>query len=342
MLTLLYAGNLGLGHDLDTIILAIAKMNGESNLKVIFVGEGKAKRALEKQVEQLKLDKVEFRQPVPLYRLSELMAEGDIHLVSQKVGTQGLIVPSKIYGVLAAGRPSLFIGPPDCEPAIIVKQSRSGFVISPGDVDGVISVLTKLTLDRELRIKMGEQAKSYYKEHFGRDRSISRIIQVLESIAQPQYSNWMRTSNSIVNTKRLIIAAFFTATVLVATHLPQELLPDILQLHGIDKLQHVIAYSAITLFLIISFNTSLTILSAVILFLAISTIAVTDELTQPFVNRTADSFDWLADVIGIAVSLISYFYFSSTKHRSSPNVDIWNIKAESKSPETKKNRFPQD
>ncbi len=184
MLTLLYAGNLGLGHDLDTIVLAIAKINGKSNLKAVFVGEGKAKRTLEKRVEQLKLDNVEFRRPVPLYRLSELMAEGDIHLVSQKAGTQGLIVPSKIYGVLAVGRPTLFIGPSDCEPAIIVKQSRSGFVIPPGDVDGVVGVLKKLIFDQELRLKMGEQAKSYYKEHFGRDKSVLRIIQALESIAQ--------------------------------------------------------------------------------------------------------------------------------------------------------------
>lgn len=182
MITLLYSGNLGLGHDLETIIKAIAQMNGQANVKAVFVGEGKAKRALQKYVEELKLDKIEFRPPVPLFKLPELLAEGDIHLVSQKIGTQGLIVPSKIYGILAAGRPSLFIGPPDCEPAIIVKNSRSGFIVSPGDIAGTIEALSNLVSDRNLRLEMGYRAKQYYQEHFGRQRSVSKIINAIESL----------------------------------------------------------------------------------------------------------------------------------------------------------------
>lgn len=185
MLTLLYSGNLGLGHDLDTIIHAIAGLNGQSaNLKAVFVGEGKAKQPLLNQVRELKLDNVQFRPPVPLFKLPELLAEGDIHLVSQKAGTQGLIVPSKIYGILAAGRPSLFIGPTDCEPAIIIKNSQSGFVIAPGDITGTIEALTKLSCNSELRLEMGNRAKAYYHEHFGRERSVSRIINAIEALDQ--------------------------------------------------------------------------------------------------------------------------------------------------------------
>jgi colanic acid biosynthesis glycosyl transferase WcaI len=182
MLKILYTGNMGLGHDLETIILAIARMEGELDFKVVFIGEGKAKQALQKQVEQLKLDNVEFRLPVPLYKLSKLMAEGDIHLVSQKNGTQGLIVPSKIYSILAAGRPSLFIGPQDCEPAIIIKQSKSGFIISPGDVGSAVDAIKILASNEKIRFEMGEHARMYYDEHFGRKRSISRIINAIESI----------------------------------------------------------------------------------------------------------------------------------------------------------------
>lgn len=181
MLKILYTGNLGLGHDLDTIIMAVAKMNGELDLKVVFIGEGKAKQVLQKQVEQLKLDNVEFRPPVPLYKLSKLMAEGDIHLVSQKKGTQGLIVPSKIYGILAAGRPSLFIGPPDCEPAVIIKESRSGYIIPPGDVGKAVNAIKILASNEERRFQMGEYARMYYDKYFGRKRSVSRIINAIES-----------------------------------------------------------------------------------------------------------------------------------------------------------------
>jgi len=182
MLTLLYTGNLGLGHDLETIILALAKINGDLSLQAVFVGDGKAKRNLEKQIKQLKFDNVEFRPPVPLYKLSELMAEGDIHVVSQKAGTQGLIVPSKIYGVLAAGRPVLFIGPSDCEPAMIVSKSRAGVVVQSGDIDGVAEAIKKLVLNPDLRREMGKHARQYYEKNFGRDISVSRIIKAIETI----------------------------------------------------------------------------------------------------------------------------------------------------------------
>lgn len=182
MLTLLYAGNLGLGHDLETLVLALAKMNGQANIKAVFVGEGKAKKQLLREVRDLEIRNVEFRPPVPLFKLPALLAEGDVHFVSQKAGTQGLIVPSKIYSTLAARRPSIFIGPCDCEPAIIVKESKSGFVIEPGDVDGTIEALTKLTNDSKLLLEMGERAKSYYQDHFGRQKSIASIINVIEAM----------------------------------------------------------------------------------------------------------------------------------------------------------------
>ncbi len=185
MLTLLYSGNLGLGHDLDTIILAVAGMNGHAAFKAVFVGEGKAKNQLQKQVRELQLDNIEFRPPVPLYKLPALLAEGDIHFVSQRQGTQGFIVPSKIYGVLAAGRPSIFIGPPDCEPAIIVSESKSGFVILPGDVDSAVDAMKKLISDSKMRLEMGKLAKSYYQQRFGRKKSIASIINVIEALTQP-------------------------------------------------------------------------------------------------------------------------------------------------------------
>lgn len=185
MITAIYSGNLGLGHQLETIVYAVSKLNGEANLRVLFIGNGKGRQPLKKLVRELELEKVEFRPPVPLYRLRDVLAAGDIHFVSQKAGTQGVIVPSKIYGILAAGRPTIFIGPSDCEPAMIVNKSQSGIVVPPEDIEGVAMAIRKLAIDPVLRQIMGKRAQKYYEKNFGRVKSVSRIIKVIETIATP-------------------------------------------------------------------------------------------------------------------------------------------------------------
>lgn len=183
MTTLLYSGNLGFGHELDTVLRAVYALNGDTNLRVLLVGNGKGLAETRRFVQELGLSNVEFRPPVPLYGLAELLASGDIHVVSQKPGTEGLIVPSKVYGSLAAGRPVIFIGPEHCEVARIVRDGRCGFVVAPGDIESAAQALRKLALDAELRQTMGRQAQQYYAERLGRRRSVATIIGVVEQVA---------------------------------------------------------------------------------------------------------------------------------------------------------------
>jgi len=126
---------------------------------------------------------------------------------------------------------------------------------------------------------------------------------------------------SIFNIKWLIAAVVFTLIVVFATHLPQEILPNRLQVSGLDKLQHFLAYGVITLLFILSLKSSPSLLSATILFFIISAFATLDELTQPFVNRVASPIDWLADIVGIVTVLFSSLCFTSVKNQASPNVD---------------------
>jgi len=108
------------------------------------------------------------------------------------------------------------------------------------------------------------------------------------------------------NIKLLITAILFTAAVLVFTHLPQATMPSPLQKDGVDTLPHVLAYGVITFLFLISLRTSPTMLSALLLFLAVSVIGAFDELTQLFVNRTASVTDFMADIVGILSALFFY------------------------------------
>jgi len=185
MTTLLYSGNLGIGQDLSTILRAVARLNGDTDLRVLIVGGGKGLVDVRRLSARLQLGNVEFRPPVPLYALPELLAGGDIHVICQKPGTEGLLVPSKIYSTLAAGRPSLFVGPADCEVGQIVRESRSGFIIEPGEVAGAVNALASLAGSAALRREMGENAREYY---FGRQRSVAKIISIIENVGRNSHS----------------------------------------------------------------------------------------------------------------------------------------------------------
>jgi glycosyltransferase involved in cell wall biosynthesis len=183
MITLLYSGNVGYGQDLHTILRAVARLNGDIDLHILIVGNGKNLPSINQLVVDLRLKNVEFGEPVPLYELAELLTTGDIHIICQKPGTEGLLVPSKIYSTLAVGRPSLFFGPGYCEVSQIIRDSRSGFVIEPGDVEGASNALKSLACSEALRWEMGQNAKEYYEYYFGRQKSVAKIVSIVEGVA---------------------------------------------------------------------------------------------------------------------------------------------------------------
>jgi glycosyltransferase involved in cell wall biosynthesis len=176
--TVMYSGNMGLGHDLATAVRAIAALPARS-VRALFVGEGKGRPGVERLVAELGLGCVEFAPPRPLAELSEGLAAGDVHLVSQRPETEGLIVPCKLYGVLAAGRPVVFIGPEDCELADVVRRSGAGAIVPPGDVPAAARALRRLLDDPQLRLRAGRKARAFYERNFGRQRSVAKVVDVI-------------------------------------------------------------------------------------------------------------------------------------------------------------------
>jgi len=188
MTTLLYSGNLGIGQDLHTVLRAVARLNGNTELRIIIIGGGKGLPSVKQLVSELQMKNVEFGEPVPLYKLFDVLATGDIHIICQKPGTEGLLVPSKIYSTLAVGRPSLFVGPADCEVGRIVHDSRSGFIVEPRDVEGAFKALASLVSSAALRWEMGQNAREYYEYYFGRQKSVAKIVSIIEQAGRNGHS----------------------------------------------------------------------------------------------------------------------------------------------------------
>lgn len=180
--TLMYSGNLGVGHDLETVLRALATLPAPQRPRLLIAGQGARRQQLLRMARDLNLTQVTFHPLQPLQRLADSLAAGDIHVVTQRTGTEGLLVPSKLYGLLAAARPVLFIGPTNCQVASILRRSGAGIIVPPGNINLARSALL-LLLDRELRDELGLRGHAFYRRHFGRDRSTARIAEAVEHAA---------------------------------------------------------------------------------------------------------------------------------------------------------------
>lgn len=171
-----YSGNLGRAHDFDTILGAMKRLGG---VNFVFTGGG----AQLAEVRRAAPANAEFRPYVARERLSESLSSVDAHLVSLKPALEGLIVPSKFYGILAVARPVLFIGARDGELARLIEAYRCGIVIEPGDVEGLVRTIETLARDRDAAAQMGQRGLELYMQRFAPHHAFAAWERLLGEIA---------------------------------------------------------------------------------------------------------------------------------------------------------------
>jgi colanic acid biosynthesis glycosyl transferase WcaI len=134
----MYSGNLGLAHPFDAMLEA-AQILADTMpaARIVFVGDGPQLPYVQAKVQQGNLGNVQFLPFQPRERLAESLSAATIHLASMHDNMVGLVVPSKVYGVLAAGRPCIFLGPENSEAARLIQENYCGTVL-PSDIKGAV------------------------------------------------------------------------------------------------------------------------------------------------------------------------------------------------------------
>ena len=178
-LVLLYSGNLGLAHDLDTITGAMLALKDDERFRFLFVGSGGRREELASFVATHDLHSVELRPYVERASLGESLSVGDIGLVTQRDICCGSVVPSKVYGILAAGRPILFIGPRQATPALIIQRFNCGWQVDCGDVSALTQLLLHLADHPEEVSRAGSNAREALLQHYDLPLGVARIAEIL-------------------------------------------------------------------------------------------------------------------------------------------------------------------
>jgi glycosyltransferase involved in cell wall biosynthesis len=179
----MYSGNMGRAHEFGTVLEAarIFQEEGDEGIAFLFVGHGPMEPELRAEVTRLQLGNVLF---IPNQRLEDLsvsLGAADVHLVTMQSGMEGLVVPSKFYGVLAAERPCLFVGSEDSEVARVILEYGLGWVIRPGQAAQLATAIgyAKRTLhDKEIPVR----GRDYLRRQNARDEFIRCTDQLREEI----------------------------------------------------------------------------------------------------------------------------------------------------------------
>jgi glycosyltransferase involved in cell wall biosynthesis len=156
----MHSGNLGLSQSLETLVEAAALLRDVADIQVVFVGEGVKKAELEARVASLGLTNVTFLPFTPKERLGESFASADVFVISLQRGLAGYIVPSKLYGILAAGRPYVAAVEDACEVASVTRVHQSGLVAEPGNAREMADRVLEFHRDRALTQRLGANART--------------------------------------------------------------------------------------------------------------------------------------------------------------------------------------
>ncbi|MGH9348008.1 MAG: glycosyltransferase family 4 protein [Vicinamibacterales bacterium] len=178
----MHAGNIGLSQNLEVLVDAAERLRAHDGIRFVLVGDGSRRAALEARARERALHNVMFVPYQPREAMSSAYATADLFLVSLKPGLAGYIVPSKLYGILAAGRPYVAAVEEACEVADITGRHACGFLVRPGDAGALASRILDVYRNAPLAAELGRRARAAARG-FDRHRQTAAYAALLRQVA---------------------------------------------------------------------------------------------------------------------------------------------------------------
>jgi putative colanic acid biosynthesis glycosyltransferase WcaI len=183
----LYSGNIGVGHEFATFLAGVRYAAAtRAELAVVFIGAGSRLDAVRDLTRSLGIEgRVMFRDFVPAEELPLSMGIADLALVTLREGFEGVIVPSKLFGYMARGIPTLYVGPPS-DIAEYIETAACGACCGTGQDAAVAEVLCRAMRSPEQLQRWSDNGQSFYNQYLKRELAVRRYLDVTrDAIRQP-------------------------------------------------------------------------------------------------------------------------------------------------------------
>jgi glycosyltransferase involved in cell wall biosynthesis len=175
----MHSGNVGHAQNLDLLVTATTQLEDLERLAVLIIGTGARHAHTVELAQQLGADRVEFLPYQPRERIAESLSSADVHYVGLTPGLAGFVVPSRVYGILAAGRPILAAVDRDSETAALVEEAGCGIVVPPARPDLVAQAIRSLAAGEHDLAEMGRAARAYVEANGSLAQAVERYRRLL-------------------------------------------------------------------------------------------------------------------------------------------------------------------
>jgi len=178
----MHSGNVGFSQEIDMLVEAATILRDDPGIHFLIVGGGAAKPSLMAKARDRHLANVTFVDYRPKHELADSLGAGDLHVVGLRRGLEGLIVPSKMYGIMAAGRPFIAAVDRRSEVALVVEETGCGIRIEPGDAAGLAATIMEARHDIGRLQVMGQKGRSRLEHEFDRSHASDAYRELLQSL----------------------------------------------------------------------------------------------------------------------------------------------------------------
>lgn len=178
-----YSGNFGRAHEYEPIKRLITELD-DNDTVFLFIGGGKYYEDIKEYAESVGLKNVLFKPYQDKKELNYSLSVADIHIVSLIPSLEGLIVPSKFYGIASVGVPVLFIGEKDGEIGKVVSDKKCGYVISPEDYENIAAHVREIKNQQMLLTSMSSNISKLYDEEYQPDVAYNKWLDILLEYSQ--------------------------------------------------------------------------------------------------------------------------------------------------------------
>ncbi len=179
--TVLYSGNMGRCHDMDTLFEAVVRLQ-DTPIRFVFIGSGDKRKQFMEHVDKLGVTSCLFLPYQSRENLPFSLTACDVSIVSISEGMEGLVAPSKLYSALASGRPIVGICPQNSYLNEIFAEANCGATIRNGDSEGLAAYLLQLSRDRQATRRLGESGRQYCLKNYTVEKISRDYLKLFRSL----------------------------------------------------------------------------------------------------------------------------------------------------------------